>query len=139
MQFLSLQMENSVFSFRLVLNLEATLYISSKAHYSEALTLAVPHRLDDMVLHAEDDSSQDDCSKRGFRNECTVGHEEGQTEDDQSPSVDTTKRCLHSTCRVHCCTGERSSCRHSLHKRPNYVTEPKSNHFLAGIYWFATG
>ena len=74
MQFLSLQMENSVFSFRLVLNLEATLYISSKAHYSEALTLAVPHRLDDMVLHAEDDSSQDDCSKRGFRNECTVGH-----------------------------------------------------------------
>ena len=41
------------------------------------------------MLHTEDDCGDDDGGECSFRNESTVGHEEGQTEDDQSPSKDT--------------------------------------------------
>ena len=68
------------------------------------LTFAGPHRSDDMVLHTEDDGRHDDSSQGGLGYEGTVGHEEGQTDNDQKASVDASKGRLDSTGAVHCCS-----------------------------------
>ena len=92
------------------------LYLKSKELAPQSLTFAVPYRVDDVVLHAEDDSSDDDGSKSRLRDEGTEGHEEGKTEDDQPTSVDSTKRGLHTTGRVDCSSRKRAGSWHGLHK-----------------------
>ena len=76
------------------------------------LTLAVPHGPDDVVLHTEDNGSDDNSGKGSFWDEGTKRHEEGKTEDDQPTSIDSTKRGLHTTSRVDCSPRKRAGSWH---------------------------
>ena len=62
-----------------------------------------PHHL---VLQAEDDGGQDDGREAGPGDEGAVGHEEGQAENDQSSSVETSHGSLDSTGAVDSRPGE---------------------------------
>ena len=55
------------------------------------VTFAGPDGKDNFVLHAEDDGGHDDGREAGLGYEGAVGHEEGETEDDDEAGVDSTK------------------------------------------------
>ena len=58
------------------------------------------------MLHTEDDRGHDDSGQGGLGYEGAVGHEEGEADDDQETSVDSTKCSLDSTGAVDCSPGE---------------------------------
>ena len=55
-----------------------------------------------MVLHTEDDRGHDHCGEGGLGYEGAVVHEEGEAEQDQCSSVETSHGCPDTTGAVDC-------------------------------------
>ena len=102
------------------------------SHISDNIypTFTVPHGFNDVMLHTEDDGSNDDGGQGGLGYKGRVGHQESEAEQDQDAGVEATHGGPHPAGAVDRRPRKGPGDGHRLDKAGGDVAHAKGEHLL---------